>query len=119
MRLLNELEGYVSSQFSAIKTALTMTKLEAKLAGLSLYPLLVNVCFLLVCLTSTWATLMVALGYALFYFFGSLTLAFSGVFLLNIITAMLLLKYMRFNLKQMSFQKTRAYLSSNSGHTME
>ena len=119
MRLLNELEGYATSQFSAIKTALAMTKLEAKLAGLSIYPLLINVCFLLVCLTSTWVTVMVALGYVLFYFFGSLPLAFSGVFLLNIITAMLLLKYLRFNLKQMSFQKTRAYLSSNSGRAME
>ncbi len=113
MRLLNELEGYVSSQFSVIKTALTMTKLEAKLAGLSLYPLLINVCFLLVCLTSTWVTLMVAFGYVLVYFFGSLPLAFSGVLLLNIITAGLLLKYLRFNLKQMSFQKTRAYLSGS------
>lgn len=113
MRLLNELEGYVSSQLSVIKTALTMAKLEAKLAGLSFYPLLINVCFLLVCLTSTWVTVMAALGYILFYFFSSLALAFFGVFLLNIIIAVLLLKYLRFNLKQMSFQKTRAYVSGS------
>ena len=108
MPLLNELEGYVSSQFSAIKTALAMIKLEARLAGLSIYPLLINLCFLLVCLTSTWVILMVALGYLLFYFFGSLLLALFGVFLLNVITVTLLLVYLRFNLKQMSFQKTRA-----------
>ena len=111
MRLIKELEGLISNQLSVIKTCLSMTKLEAKLAGLSVVPLLINVCFLLVCVMSTWVTAMVILGYILMQTLGSIPLALSGVFIFNMLTLALLFLYLRFNLKKMSFEKTRAYLS--------
>ena len=88
-----------------------MTKLEAKLAMLSVYPLIINVCMLLVILTSTWLALMGMLGYGLMLAFDSIILAMSGVLLVNGLVLGLLFGYLLFNLKNMSFAKTRAYLS--------
>ena len=111
MQFIDEMEGLVSSQINVIKMALSMTKLEAKLAMLSVYPLIINVCMLLVILTSTWLALMGMLGYGLMLAFDSIILAMSGVLLVNGLVLGLLFGYLLFNLKNMSFAKTRAYLS--------
>ena len=50
MKLIHEVEAFVSSQFNVIKTGLSMTRLEAKLALLSIYPLIITVCMLFVVL---------------------------------------------------------------------
>ncbi len=111
MRLIHEMEAFVSSQFNVIKTGLSMTRLEAKLALLSIYPLIITVCMLFVVLLSTWFTTMGMLVYELMHLANSLILALSGVLLLNIIMLAILLKYLSINLKNMSFEKTRAYLA--------
>ncbi len=114
MRILDELEGLVSSQWGVIKAGLSLTKLEAKLAGLSVYPLLINWCLLLVCLTSVWLSAMGLLGYGLMWASDNVLVAIAGVFLFNILAFGILLQYLFFNLKKMSFEKTRAYLSAQS-----
>lgn len=113
MRFIEELEGLVSSQVGVIKTCLSLTKLEARLAGLSLFPLLVNLCMLLVCLTLVWLTAMSMLTYVLMQALDNVLLALACVFLFNIVLVGLLCKYLLFNLKNMSFEKTRAYLSGS------
>ena len=105
------MEAFVSSQLNVIKTGLSMTRLEAKLALLSIYPLIINVCMLFVVLLSTWFTTMGMLVYELMHLVNSLILALSGVLILNIIILAILLKYLSINLRNMSFEKTRAYLA--------
>ena len=111
MKLIHEMEAFVSSQLNVIKTGLSMTRLEAKLALLSIYPLIINVCMLFVVLLSTWFTTMGMLVYELMHLVNSLILALSGVLILNIIILAILLKYLSINLRNMSFEKTRAYLA--------
>ena len=112
MSALKEIEGLIANQLLVIKACLSMTKLEAKLAGLSVFPLLVNVCLLLVCVMSTWFTAQAFIGFTLMRIFDSIMVAFVGIFALNLFSLVLLLFYLQFNLKKMSFEKTRAYLAS-------
>ena len=112
MSVFKEIEGLIANQVLVIKACLSTTKLEAKLAGLSVFPLLVNVCLLLVGVMSTWLTAQAFIGYTLMQTFDSITVAFVGTFALNLLAVVLLLFYLRFNLKKMSFEKTRAYLAS-------
>jgi len=116
MRFIDELEGLVSSQLNVIKACLTMTKLEARLAGLSIYPLLINLCLLLACLTCVWLTAMGMLGCALMLWFDSALIAISCIFLFNTLLLGMLFGYLLSNLKNMSFAKTRAYLSGSREH---
>ena len=111
MRFIHEMEGLVSSQLNLIKTGFSMTKLEARLAILSIYPLIINVCMLFVVLLSSWLTAMGMLFYGLMHVVDSLILALSGIFLFNLLILAILFKYLLFNLKNMSFEKTRAYLA--------
>ena len=111
MRFIDEIEGLVSSQLHVIKATLSMIKLEARLALMSIYPLIINVCMVFVVLFGAWVSLLVLMGYALMQVVDSLALVLSIVFILNWLTLGLLLKYLLFNLKSMSFEKTRAYLS--------
>jgi hypothetical protein len=111
MRFIDEMEGLVSSQVNVIKIGLSMTRMEAKLAMLSVYPLIINVCMLLVILVSTWLTVMGILGYELMQVFDSMILAMSGILIVNVLVLGLLCRCLLFNLKNMSFEKTRAYLS--------
>lgn len=111
MRFIDEIEGLVSSQLNVIKAALSLTRLEARLAMLSIFPLLINVCMLFAVLLSAWLMVIGMLGYELMQAFDSVILAMSGVLIVNILLLSLLVSYLLFNLKSMSFKKTRAYLS--------
>ncbi len=113
MRFIDELEGLVSNQISVVKTCLSITKLEARLAAICVYPLLINLCMLLVCLTSIWLTAMGMLGYVFMHVFNNALIAMACVFLVNILLLGILLGYLLSNLKKMSFAKTRAYLANN------
>lgn len=109
MKFLEEIEGVVLGHVHVIKTVFSLVKLEARLAGLSVFPLLLNVCFLFVVLLSLWFLGMALLVYAFMDVFGSILLALAAVLLLNVLLLVLLLIYLLFNLKKMSFEKTRDY----------
>lgn len=111
MRFIDEVEGLVSSQVNIIKLGLSMTRMEARLAMLSVFPLIINVCMLLVILVSTWLTVMGMLGYGLMQVVDSLILTLAGILIFNVLVLGLLFRYLSVNLKNMSFEKTRAYLS--------
>ena len=110
MHFIDELLGLFSSQLSVIKTVFSMTKLEAKLALLSVYPLIINVLMLLVILMGTWLIAMSLLGYGLLQVINSVTWVLLAMLVLNLLVLGLLVSYLFFNLKNMSFEKTRAYL---------
>ena len=112
MKFFEQIEGLVSNKLATLKTMHSIFKLEARLAGLSVYPLLLNLCMLFVVLITLWLSVMLLIGYFILLCFGSLLLAFIFISVLNLGLLFGLLKYLSFNLRNMSFEKTRTYLSS-------
>ena len=93
--------------------------LESKLAGLSVYPLLVNVCMLFVALTSLWCSLMVLIAYLMVLLLDSYLITLIAIVLLNTIILLSLLKYLSYNLKNMSFEKTRSFFANHESDDYE
>ncbi|KTD26843.1 hypothetical protein [Legionella israelensis] len=115
MKAIDELTGLVSSKLEVFKAIFSLIKLEIRLAGLSVFPLLLNLCLLIVILLSTWISIMVLGGYVLEKLFDSIFLALVSVCGLNILFFIILLRYLKFNLKKMSFEKTRQILADTKG----
>lgn len=110
MRLLEEFNGFIADKTSVIRTLLAIAKLEAKLAGLSIIPLLLNLMLLsMICLLCG-MSIMALLGYGLFLLTHQWLLALSGVLLVNLILLTVLLKYLSYHTKNISFERTRKYL---------
>lgn len=116
MSLFEEIEGLVSAQLDVVKTAVSILKLETRLAGLSVYPLLLNLCLLLIGLMSAWTTSMVALGYILTMMIPNILICILLVLLLHVGIVFGLIRYLSFNLKNMSFEKTRQFIASKENH---
>lgn len=112
IKMLEHLEGCISEHFKIGKKLLTLIKLEAKLARLSIFPLVLNICMLMVILMSVWFSGMVLLGYYIAVSLGSFALAMSLILAINFILFLLLIKYLSFNLKNMSFINTREFFST-------
>ncbi|BCA95391.1 hypothetical protein TUM19329_17520 [Legionella antarctica] len=112
IKILDEIEGLVSGKLSSLKTILSIFKLEARLAGLSVYPLMLNLCLIFVVLITIWLSGMLLIGYFAALFWGTFLLAVCLILTLNIILFVGLLSYLSYNLNNMSFEKTRASLSS-------
>lgn len=115
MRILKELDGLVSSKINVLKTLVTIFKLETQLAGLAVYPLLLNVGMLLSVFMSTWFSINILLGYITYWALENLALAIIVVILINLGMLYGLLKFLRLNLKKMSFEQTRKYFSAKEG----
>lgn len=111
IKIFEEIEGLVSSKISTLKIIFSIFRLEARLAGLSVYPLVLNMCMLFVVLITLWLSTMFLIGYFAVLFFGTLLLAVFLIIFLNLGFLFGLLKYLTFNLNNMSFEKTRACLS--------
>lgn len=112
MKIFEEFDAYISSRFSSISTLFSLIKLEAKLAGLTVLPLLVNLCLLFVILLSFWFSLMSLVVYFIFVLAHNFWIALGSITLLNLIVLITLVRYLAFNLKTMSFEKTRHYFNS-------
>ena len=112
MKIFEQVEGLASNYCSIIKTVVSIVTLETRLAGLSVYPLLLNICMLLIILMTVWASGMLILGYYLNLAFKSPIIALAFVLFTNLGLFFLLLNYLKFNLKSMSFEKTRDYFSN-------
>ena len=113
MNAIEHIEGLVSSKMCAIKTIVTIAKLEARLAGLSVLPLLLNVSLLVVVFLSIWLTTLLLIGYGAMILCGNILCAIVFVLFINLVLMFGLIKYLEFNLKNISFEKTRAYFSNN------
>lgn len=111
MSIFEHLEGFISGNVNLAKSCLSLIKLETRLAGLSIYPLILNVCMLLVVLSTLWLTATAFMIYGAALLMGNLALAFISVLLLNLVLLGILMKYLMFNLRKMSFEKTRELFS--------
>lgn len=111
MNLFEQIEGLVSNKLATMKTILSIFKLEARLAGLSIFPLILNVCLLFIIIITLWLSTMVIIGYVALLFLGTFLPSIFLILILNLVLFIALLRYLSFNLKSMSFEKTRAFLS--------
>lgn len=109
MKIIEEIEGFFSAKLGVLKGISTLIQLETKLAWASIVPLLINIGMLFIVFLTSWVALMSLLGYIVSHVFNSVIYGISSTLLLNFIISMVLLKYLQFNLKSMSFEKTRAY----------
>lgn len=114
MRLIDEAVGLVSSQAHLLKTCLSITRLEIKLALLSVYPVLFLVCFSLVCLMGLWCSSFLFLGVVLMRALGNLMVVTGLICSMNALLLAVILSVLHRYLKRMGFEKTRAYLADLS-----
>ena len=119
MKLFGEIEGYVSGQFNLIKNLLSLVKLQAKLAGLTIVPLIVNLFMIFIIIITLWLSLMSLLGYVIIVTLNNYWLAIGCIVLINLLMLSALIKYLTLNLKAMSFEKTRNYLNHRENNEYE
>ncbi|MGC1182973.1 hypothetical protein [Legionella sp.] len=119
MEVLKQVEELVSAKISVIKAVLTLIQPEAQLAGLSVFPLLLNLCMLLIVLMTFWLLTSLFIGYGILLISNNFPLSLILVLLFNLIALWGLIKYLAFNIKNMSFEKTRSYFLQNKGNKNE
>ncbi|WP_131783331.1 hypothetical protein [Legionella gresilensis] len=113
MKFLEHLEGLISSKIEVAKNLWSLFKLEAKLAGLNIYPLFINLVLVPVLLLTIWFSLMTLVGYILTVLSGYVWLGIVAVLLLNAVILGIVVKRLLTNVRQMSFEKTRACYASH------
>lgn len=113
MKLFEQMEGFVSGNLRIFKLIISIFKLETRLAGLSVFPLMFNLCMLFIVVTTIWLSTMFLLGYCALLALGNILLAIFSVLLLNIGLFIVVSSQMKLHLKNMSFEKTREFFSKN------
>ncbi|QMT59795.1 hypothetical protein [Legionella sp. PC997] len=113
MEFLKQLKELINAKISVYKTAYSLLSLEAQLARLSIVPLLLTIFMLFIVLITVWLSITILIGYSFFLIFNRPILAFFLIIFLNIGLILGLIRYLSFNIKNMSFEKTRAYFFQN------
>ncbi len=111
MNILEQIEGLVSTKLGVVKSAASLFKLEARLAGLSVFPLILNVALLIVVLLSLWLSTLFFGWYLIYLATENILASTIAIIFVNLLLILGLVKYLSFNLKCMSFEQTRAYFS--------
>lgn len=119
MSLFEDIEGFVSGQLSTIKSLIALIALETRLAKLSIIPLLLTLGVLVVILLTLWTTSMLLTASFIFNFTQSISESIASILALNLILLFGLLKYLTFNLKNMSFVKTRSFFKQQENDENE
>lgn len=119
IKILEHLEGYISEHVHMAKTLLSLIKCEAKLAGQSIVPLVLTSCVLMVILGTVWLSAMILAGYYLLVLSGSFAVACSIILALNVLILLILIKYLSYTVKNMSFVNTREFFSQNERNDHE
>lgn len=115
MKLLTDLESLVSDRLNLFKTLFSLILLEARLARLSIFPLIINLVLLIIITLSTWLLLITFICYVLSFIF-PMVYAIALVLLLQAAALYGLLNYLKLNLRNVSFEKTRKYFSKDTEH---
>lgn len=111
MDIIEHLEGLVFTKLATLKAAFALVKLETRLAKLSILPLVLNAVFLLVIVTTLWFLLMLLMGYGLMYHFNNIWMTITTLLITNLAVFFFVYHALKSNLKNISFEKTRDYLS--------
>lgn len=111
MELIDHVKSFVSGNVRIASSLFTLIKLEAKLAGLSIFPVFLNSIMLLVVLMTSWIFAMVLLQHIFWILFNSFILSLGLILFLNVLLFFILMKTLTTNLQKMSFEKTREFFS--------
>lgn len=118
MELFSSIQRFIASEIQFAKTFFLLIKLEAKLAGLSIVPLLLTLCLLFIILLTGWLTAMVLLGVAVVVLKGSLFTALFLILTLHLALLAILIFYLKTNFKKVSFEKTREVLRGSAAQEL-
>jgi hypothetical protein len=110
MKFINHLEGLLVSKYTIAKALLTLFKLEAKLAGLNIAPLLISIGAITALCFSGWLLLVMLIAYPIMLLLNPFVALFI-IFALNVLALGFAVKSLMLCVKQMSFEKTRALLT--------
>lgn len=119
MNSLDNIERLVSAKISVVKNLFSLIKLEARLAGLSVFPLILNLCMLVIVLSTVWLSAMMMLGFAANLLIHNVLLSLFLILALNIIFLVILLNYFSYHLNNLSFPNTRNYFSQTETNEYE
>lgn len=114
MKLLNHFEGFISGNIKVVSTFFSLIKLEAKLAGLTVLPLLFNLCMLFVVLMTVWISAMGLLGLSVNLLIKNAIASVSLILFVNLVLLFILKKSLVSNLNKMTFVKTRESLKKRA-----
>jgi hypothetical protein len=110
MKVVEELEGLVSSKWEIFKSIISLIKLEARLASISAAHVLVGILFLFIIVITTWLMLMALIGYGIFVLYPSPALAITSTLLINLVIVGVVLKHVLDCANSMTFEKSRRFL---------
>lgn len=119
MQLFEDISGLVSNKLAVLQNIGLLIRLETRTFGLSIMPLMINLLLLFVVLSFTWFAASCITGILIFQLYPSLIAVLSAVFAINLVIAGLLIQYLRFNVRNMSFAQTRKFLSNQDIHNRE
>lgn len=119
MKIIEDLGELFIGKLNFLKALATLIRLEGRLAMLSILPLLFSLFALGMIVSTLWATCMLGIGYYITWIFSTVAYGFLSVLFLNIILFFILYKYLLYNIKQMSFEKTKHYFSQQETKKQE
>lgn len=112
MNVIEHLQGLVISRIKFFKSILTLFQLEAKLAGMTLLPLLLTLGISIVLLLVMVMVIFAIGGYVIWLYTESPMIALSSLFLINVLLLFYLSRRMKTLFTQLSFEKTRRVLQN-------
>lgn len=113
MKFIEHVEGLISSKAAIVKSFWTLLKLETRLASRSMLPLLANFGLSLALIITIWFNIIFLAGYLLFLWTGSTLIALSSILVVNCSVLFYSLWRIKVYGKRLSFEKTRACLSTH------
>ncbi len=109
---IEELQRLILNKWGVFTSLCSLINLEAKLARLSLLPLMITLLILIGALVSLWLLLTTLLTYCFWLVFQSVGFALFLTIIIHILILVILIKFLIFNLANISFVKTRAYFTT-------
>ncbi|CDZ78317.1 hypothetical protein BN59_02627 [Legionella massiliensis] len=107
MKFLEHFEGIFSNKYALARDLFKLFKLEAKLAGLNLHPLLIDFSLLIAFAITLWFTVMLLAGDLVYIVTKNPLIAILVILFVNLIAFLILARDLKHRLQQMSFARTR------------
>jgi len=119
MKFLKHLEGIFSSKIAFINGIYKLFLMEAKLAELNLYPLLLSIALIVAALFGFLLIILSFLAYILFRITAQPLIVFAILIIINVLILYFLIRKLKVLLEQMSFRGTRTCLQKYSDRKVE
>lgn len=110
MEFLRHLESLLSNKLGIAKDLFKLFKLEARLAGMSVFPLLLSLSLVIAFVLTLWLTFMLLIGDLILILTQKPLLAIASLLVMNLILTLFFVRILKQRLEQISFARTRACL---------